>query len=53
VRLESDECRLSAVGRGSGDGATDDIDVTEMNTVEASDGDGGRPDGARREPQMN
>jgi hypothetical protein len=50
MRLEREEGRLRAVSLGGGDSAADDIDVTEMNAVEAADSDGRGPDRARGEP---
>jgi hypothetical protein len=53
MRLEGDKGRLCAICLGGGDGATDDIDMTEMHAVKAADGDGRGSDGARREPHMD
>jgi hypothetical protein len=53
MRLEGDEGRLRAIGFGGGNCTTDDVDVTDMHTVEAADGDGRGSDRARGEPQMD
>jgi hypothetical protein len=50
VRLEGDQGGRSLLGRGRGDRAPDDVEVTEVNAVEAADRERNGPDRVRRQP---
>jgi hypothetical protein len=50
MRLEGDQGGRSLLGRGRGDRAPDDVEMTEVNAVEAADRERNGPDRVRRQP---